>query len=233
MNRPKLFVLLRHAESLRNRAKAGGNIYYPDDGARRYVKGIPDYKIDLTPEGIIQAEKTGTALYERFGRFDYAYHSGYLRTKKTLENVLKMFPDKEREKTKVRMNFLIRERHAGYTYDMTTKEAEATFPYLKDYWATFGPFSAQPPGGESIDMLTVRINLFLDMIFKSRAGEKVLVVTHGGPNRSFRFLLEHWDYDQAVAWPEGESPKNCSLTVYEYCSSEKRLVLKDYNTIYY
>ncbi|MDP3697766.1 MAG: histidine phosphatase family protein [Candidatus Taylorbacteria bacterium] len=232
MNRPALLVLVRHALSLRNETK-GRNTYFPDDESRLPVQGIPDHKTPLTDFGLKQALKTGVGLRERFGTFDYIYHSGYLRTIQTMNSILKAYTLEEREKMRIRMNHFVRERHAGYAYDMTTQEAELNFPWLKEYWQTFGGFFATPPGGESLELFSSGIYLFLNMLFRDRAGEKVLVNTHGGTLRCFRFLLEHWNYDQAEKWPSGQSPKNCGVTVYQYDSSQKRLVLQEYNTVYW
>lgn len=230
MERPALLVLVRHAESGRNKAK-GGSTYFADDAARRTVRGVPDHLIPLTPEGVTQAERTGVAVRERFGAFDYAYHSGYRRTTETLDGLLTAYPPDEREKVRVRTNPFIRERDPGYTYDMTTAEAEAAFPWLADYWRTFGGFFAQPPGGESLAQVAQRVHLFLNMLFRDHAGQRVLVVTHAGTLRCFRYLLEHWTYEQALDWPPGESPVNCGVTVYRYDPDRGRLALAEYNTV--
>jgi 2,3-bisphosphoglycerate-dependent phosphoglycerate mutase len=230
VQRPRLLVLVRHAESVRNQAKKGST-YFADDEARRTVKGIPDYKGELTSVGVAQAEATGHHLRERFGLFDYVYHSGYLRALQTAEHILDAYLPEERNRMPVRHNAFIRERDPGYAYDMTEAEAEAAFPWLADHWQTFGGFFAHPPGGESLAMVAQRVYLFLNMLFRDRAGQSILVVTHGGTLRCFRFLLERWDYDQAQRWAPGQAPRNCGITVYEYSTKERRLLLREYNTV--
>jgi 2,3-bisphosphoglycerate-dependent phosphoglycerate mutase len=230
MNRPSTLVIVRHAESERNRAKMG-KTYFADDEARREVKGIPDHNISLTTEGKAHAIKTGVYLKKRFGTFDYAYHSGYARTIQTLNGLLSCYIKKEFKRIQVRQNPFIRERDAGFTYEMTMHEAETNFPWLKAYWETVGGFFAQPPGGESLAQVVQRVYMFLNMLFRDRAGEKILVVTHGGTIRVLRFILEHWTYERALKWPPGQTPANCGITVYQYDSRQKRLVLKEYNTL--
>lgn len=232
INRPRRLVIVRHAESLRNRDK-GTNVYFPDEMARQYVQGIADHDIPLTERGHEQAHQTGLALAELFGPFDYAYHSGYRRTIETMNGLLAAFPDDVRAQIRVRQNDFIRERDPGYTYDMTTAEAEAAFPWLKEYWQTFGGFMGRPPGGESLEDVSVRVYHFLNMLFRDRPGQNILVVTHGGTKRGFRFRLEHWDYARATKWPAGQSPKNCGVTVYEYSPAADRLVLVEYNAVHY
>lgn len=232
MERPHRIVLVRHGESERNVAKKG-NVYFLDDESRRAVRGIPDHKIPLTKCGKRQAEQTGEALRSTYGIFDYVYHSGYLRTVDTAAGLLSAYTEEERKRMKVRHNLFIRERDPGHAYDMTTAEAEAAFPYLREYWHTMGGFFAHPPGGESMAQVCERVYLFLNMLFRDRCGKSVLVVTHGGTLRAFRFLLERWDYDEAVQNFRKDPPKNCSVTTYEFDKEQQYLVLRDYNHVYW
>jgi broad specificity phosphatase PhoE len=230
MERPSLLVLVRHAESARNKAK-GNAVYFADEEARKTVRGVADHLIPLTPEGVTQAERTGPALRERFGDFDYAYHSGYRRTTDTLSGLLAAYPPADRERMTVRTSPFIRERDAGYTYDMTRPEVEAMFPWLEEYWKTFGGFFAHPPGGESMAQVVQRVHLFLNMLFRDHVGQRILVVTHAGTLRCFRFLLEHWDYEQALASPPGQGPENCGVTAYRYDHDKGSLALEEYNAV--
>src|SRR5262245_48063056 len=149
MDRPSLLVLVRHGESERGVAQKG-NTYFIDEESRRSVRGVPDHKIPLTATGVHQAEVTGRLVRERFGQFHYAYHSGYLRTVDTTDCILRAYSDEERAAIEVRHSLFIRERDSGHAYDMTTAEADAAFPWLRDYWETTGSLFAHPPGGESL-----------------------------------------------------------------------------------
>ena len=230
--RPKLLVFIRHAESERNKAKMG-TTYFADEEAGRTIRGIPDHKIALTPHGHIQAQRTGPALRERYGIPFYFYHSGYIRTEQTVEDILDAYPKEERARITMRENHFIRERDPGYTYDMTKEEAEAAFPWLAEYWKTSGGFLGRPVGGQSLADKALECQLFLNMIYERRAGQTVFVVTHGGTLRCFRFLIEHWDYDQAVTWPPGQEPENCGVTVYRADDSGQHLRLEAYNQVFW
>lgn len=232
IKRPSQLVIIRHAESARNKAKQDST-YFTDDDARATVKGIPDHKIPITPHGHNQAVRTGTHLHKHFALPDYIYHSGYERTVQTLDCILKAYSQEELDQIRIRMNPFIRERDPGFAYDMTTEEAEMHFPYLKEYWQTFGGFFARPPGGESLADVIERVYTFLNMLFRDRAGQKAWVVIHGGTIKAFRFLLERWNYDRAMKWAPGESPENCGVTTYEYDKSQGRLVLKEYNAVFW
>jgi broad specificity phosphatase PhoE len=129
--RPSLLVLVRHAESQRNVAKKG-NRFFLDDEARKRIAGVSDHRTRLTTRGRLQAAQTGTALRAAFGAFEYAYHSGYSRTRETLDGMLAAYSEDERAIVKVRHHLFLRERDTGHTFDMTTAEAEAAFPWLQE-----------------------------------------------------------------------------------------------------
>src|SRR5687767_9278583 len=103
MKRPSLLVLVRHGESERNIAKKGST-YFSDNESRKSIRGVPDHMIPLTKTGWKQAEKTGLKMKERFGDFDYIYHSGYRRTIDTSEGILRAYSEEERNQIKVRHN---------------------------------------------------------------------------------------------------------------------------------
>src|SRR5688572_8940988 len=113
--RPALLVLVRHAESERNVAKKG-NRFFLDDESRKSVQGIADHRTALTPRGREQALQTGAALREKFGVFHYAYHSGYRRTRETLDGLLGNYSDEERARINVRHHLFLRERDTGHTF---------------------------------------------------------------------------------------------------------------------
>lgn len=232
IDRPLEIVLVRHAESVRNEVKKDES-FFADEFARNKVRGMADEDVPLTESGKAQARITGHVLKQSYGTFDYVYHSGYRRTVETVDEMLKNYTDLEKARMKIRMSTFIRERDAGYAYDMTESEAKENFPWMEEYWKTFGGFFAVPPGGESLAQVAQRVYLFMDTLFRDRAGQKILVVTHAGAIRSFRFLLEKWDYEKAMHFTKEQKPLNCGVTIYEYDKHQRHLVLKNYNSIYY
>jgi broad specificity phosphatase PhoE len=213
-SRPALLVLVRHGESQRNVAKRN-NRFFLNDEARKPIRGIPDHRIGLTDLGRDQALATGVALRERFGTFDQIYHSGYRRTVETTEALIEAFPPDIRAAIRIRHHLFIRERDQGHAYSMTDAEATAAFPWLQDYWSTFGPFFARPPGGESLAQVCERVYTFLQKLQRTMAGKRVLIVTHGGTIWCFRYVLERWTYEEAERRFQTESIRNCSVTAYE------------------
>lgn len=229
---PALLVVVRHAESIRNQIKKD-TVFFADDAARRVVRGTPDHQIELTPAGHEQARQTGQAIRERFGVFDYVYTSGYTRTEQTAEALLEAYADEERSRIRIERNLFIRERDPGYSYDMTEAEAKAAFPWLQEYWQTFGGFFSRPPGGESLADVTSRVDTFLTMLSREHAGQRVLLVVHGGTIRCLRLLLERWPYEKVVQLMQDDPPKNCGVTTYRRRSPDGPLELEEYNRVYW
>lgn len=232
LTRPALLVLVRHGESQRNVAKKD-NRFFLDDEARKSVKGVPDHRISMTAEGRRQALETGVAIREHFGSFDYVYHSGYTRTVETTEAILEAYPAEERERIQIRHHLFVRERDAGYAYDMTDVEASAAFPWLQDYWNTSGAFFARPPGGESLAQVCERVYAFLQKVTRDLSGRRVLVVTHAGTIWCFRYVLERWTYEEAERRFKTEVNPNCSVTSYRYDEASKRLRLEEAARVYW
>jgi broad specificity phosphatase PhoE len=232
VERPAVLVLVRHAESARNVAKKG-NTFFLDDESRKAVQGIADHHVPITDEGRRQAEITGKALRAEFGTFDYVYHSGYRRTQDTAQHLLAAYTPEERDAMRLRHHLFLRERDAGWTYDMTTVEAGAAFPWLQGYWDTFGRFFARPPGGESLAEVAERVYLFLGMLFRDRARQKVLVVSHGGTLRVFRYLLERWTHDEFLQRWESEPVQNCAVTSYAFDPAAGHLKLRGLNVVHW
>jgi len=225
IERPTLLVLVRHGESQRNKAK-GKNPYLPEkEELTSGIRGTPDHKIELTSLGVNQAQATGILIKQRYGIFNVAYHSGYVRTENTLEAILGAYTEEERAQMKIRESFYLREREPGYTYDMTKEEVDEKLPFYRGYFEQYGYFLAQPPGGESQAQVCQRIYTFIGILFRQRAGMKVLIVAHGGTIRAIRFNLEKWNrarYEQEAL--SGPTP-NCGITSYRYNSENRRLEL--------
>ena len=227
---PELVVLVRHSESLHNKAK-GNNIYLPDRDTAQLFKNCADHEVPITPLGEKQADQTGIALRKRFGLFDVVYDSGYKRTRETRARAMRAYSKTEQKAMKFRESYLVRERDAGYTHGMTTEEANQHFPYLQDYFKKAGYFYARPPGGESQADTCQRVYGFNGMMFRHRDRKKVLIFTHGGTIRAFRFNLESWTADQYMSQMP-EKPENCGVTVYQR-NSRNKLELVEFNTVYW
>ena len=219
---PKLLVIVRHAESARNLAKVG-RVFFADDEARSDLKNEPDHLIRLTETGWSQARELGTKLRDSFQSFDSVFHSGYRRTQETAEAVLEAWPADERSRMAVRAHLFLRERDVGYAFNFTADEARQTFPWLQPHWDLTGHFFARPPGGESLADVAMRVHLFLESSRHDLAGKSVLIVTHGGPLRMFRYWLEAWTYEDVIDRWDREAVPNCCVVSYRAGERSDRL----------
>ena len=71
------------------------------------------------------------------------------------------------------------------------------------------------------------------MLFRDRVDQRVLVVTHGGTLRAFRFLLERWTFEDTVVHLRDDRTPNCSVTTYELDPEVRHLRLRDLNEVYW
>lgn len=226
IERPLRLVLVRHGESARNAAKR--EAFFLTEQARQLVAQFSYADNPLTENGWRQARETGAVLRERFGVPDCLYHSGFRRASDTAAAIVGAYDPAEQACIEMCTNIFIRERDTGYGYNMTAQEADRAFPWLQEYWAMCGGFYARPPGGESLADVVQRVYLFLDMLFRSREGKLIFVVTHSGTTRCFRFLLERWTHAEVEA---AAGTENCGVTVYGYDAERRRMVLEEANTI--
>lgn len=226
----KELVIVRHGESVTNVLKRGCP-YFRDAETRRPVESVSDPEVPLTQRGKRQAERTGSALVARFGPFDCAYHSGYLRTRETLEIILRQYDEEARAGIPVREDSGIRELDPGCLYNVTVGELGTRFPWWRDYLRQAGVFRAVPPGGsESMsDVVAFRGSSFLRSLSRQHPDGRVLVVTHGGMLRCLRIILE----SLGPRLPRGNrSPSNCGVTVYGRDMKTGLLELIEYDTLY-
>lgn len=230
IRRPKMLLIIRHAQSLRNVAKRGRAFFGTEDD-RKKVSGIPDHMVPLTALGVEQAITTSPLLRATYGVPDKIFLSGYRRTRETTEGLLVTYTDAERALIETTEDIRLRERDPGYTYDMTEAEALRFFPYLQAYWDTFGPFFAKPPGGESFAEMSQRLHDFKEEVFNASPNQVLWFVTHGGPIRLFRFLLEHWPHESITNW-QHPSPGNCGITVYKFDPRTGEPILVQYNQLF-
>lgn len=236
IKRPELLLLIRHAESLRQKVR-GNHLFLPaDDEAAISIKDIPDHKIPITdPKGVEQARLTGIGIARDFGVPDVAYDSGYVRTVQTREISFEFgYTSEQIARIKIRHNHMLRERDVGYTFFMDEKEVDAAYPFLRDQIKRQGYFYFRPPGGKSNADLCDQVYPFIGHhLFDVRAGQKAYCFSHGGTIGIMNYLLNKWDIEQWEHMVRTDQPKNCSVTAYRYSPKTKRLELECYNRVYW
>ncbi|OGL97425.1 hypothetical protein A2318_03475 [Candidatus Uhrbacteria bacterium RIFOXYB2_FULL_45_11] len=227
---PTCLVFMRHAESQNNKAY-GGKLFLECHDQIAEAERRPDHRIVLSEDGHRQALQSGAFLRMKFGFPDAVIHSGHVRTRQTMREVMGAYGGAMIPVTEDRR---FREREAGHTYLMPREEVEKNFPYQQPYWDLVGDYYARPAGGESLaDVLEKRlIGAFTDL-FKRFSGKCVFVFTHGRVIQCARMYLDELSLEQIEAFlaDKEQNPKNCSIMVYRYSPEKGKLILVEYNTV--
>lgn len=247
---PDNLYLIRHGQSRRNvdreAAKATG-------AHADFSKGIRDQDTPLTPVGEMQALSVGVELRKRHphaGTFErpieVLYISPYLRTRQTANKIIEGLGYTPKH---VIYDERIREIEFGLLDGLSREGIAAKYPEELRRREREGKYWYRAPGGESRPDVKIRIRSFLDTLVRDCRGLNVAVVCHSVIVLSFRATLEKWQEDDYLQVDKEDDVKNASLTHYRYevvgkrpaPSREekwaeydhKKLVLKEYNSIFY
>lgn len=150
------------------------------DNKDRVFSGTRD--VDLTEEGIKEAEGIAENLKDE--KITKAYASSQIRSKHTLEIVLKYHPD-----IIPIVDDRIRERDYG---DLTGKNKDDTAKqYPKEYPLWHRSYDTAPPNGESIKDVEARVVSFLDEVIPTFSRDDVVFISaHGNSIRPMRKYFE-------------------------------------------
>jgi len=194
----KIF-LIRHGETVAN---------IKDDAY--YSQRVPDHRVQLTENGLLQADMAGRWLREYCGQnaigLDNAriWRSPYLRTRQTSEAF-----NRHLQVEDIREDIALVERQYGLFDAMPEEEWETAFPAeyaeCRRQWGSGGDFYLRLPGGESPFDVALRTHQFMGTIKRDKR-DVLFVFTHGITLRCF--LLRYFHY--TPEWYANEkNPKNC------------------------
>jgi|SRR3989339_101130 len=192
-----------------------GQSYY---NKHQWFTGWIDSK--MTSEGIKNAQEIAKKLKNK--KIDVAYHSHLSRSKDTLKEILRYHPEC-REKIE---DDRIIERNYGQLQKHSHKEfiADIENTVIKSLEQKYGKMNLKskkefgevvakqiydiyhrsydipPPGGESIQQVEKRVNLFIKNLLKKMKTEKVNVAisAHGNSMRPFRKYFEKLSIEQMM-----------------------------------
>ncbi|MDF2438410.1 MAG: histidine phosphatase family protein [Bacteroidota bacterium] len=193
--KPKRIILIRHGES-------EGNV------SRTVYHEKPDYALELSEEGVIQAIKASVelrAIVENESIFFYI--SPFWRTRSTFEHIAKLF---DREKIQWVEEPRIREQEWGHL-----RSPDEGLLIEKDRDA-YGTFYFRIPDGESAADVYDRVSDFLGTLHrdfeKENYPDNTVIITHGMAIRLFLMRWFHWTVEdfEVIA-----NPKNCQIVVME------------------
>lgn len=191
--RPKRIILIRHGESSAN--------------VDRYLFGqIPDYTIELTEKGCMQARVAGCKLKELVGDESiYFYVSPFWRTRSTFENIVRSIP---RSQFVYSEEPRLREQEWGYL------RCNEDFDKICRERREYGTFYYRIPGGESGTDVYDRIDDLLGSMYRDFRREdypeNCVLVTHSLTIRLFLMRYYHLTVEE---FEQMLSPDNCELVV--------------------
>lgn len=201
----KIF-LIRHAESKQNTKE-------------NFETKVPDHRVALTENGIIQANETGKFLkqYIESNNIDISnsilWVSPYQRTRDTAEIINEYLNISD-----VREDITLIEQRYGLFSDTPIDECKRKYPeefeLYDKYYQNDGKFYAKLPQGESPYDVALRMKQFIDTIFRdfNEGIDTIFVVTHGTVLRTF--VLDWFHY--SPEWFNRESNmQNCSIRLIE------------------
>lgn len=203
--KPKRIILIRHGESEGNVNKS---IYSTK----------PDYTLELTSKGVIQAYEGGKELKEIIKEEKvFCYVSPMWRTRMTFEMIAKFFHPTQ-------IDFVeeprLREQEWGHFRDVAES---AEVERIRD---SYGSFYYRIPEGESAVDAFDRVSDFFGTLHrdfeKENFPENVLIVTHGMLIRLFLMRWFHWTVEE---FEEYANPKNCQIVIMEI-NEKNKFVLK-------
>lgn len=199
--RPRRIILVRHGES-----KANVN--------KQLWSTVPDSKIDLTDQGIIQAEILGKKLRNLIGDNSKVkfFVSPFLRTMQTYRYILKSFDER---KCSMIQEPTIREQERGNLQDAEQSE-------IDDGRYKVGRFFFRYKEGESGADVYDRASSFLASLYRNMDNfrrakyDNYVVVTHG---LFIRLFLTRYLRLSIEEFETLKNPGNCEMIILEKNSS--------------
>lgn len=190
MGKPRLIIIVRHAQSEGNRDKT-------------IHQNTPDHRVGLTPEGKDQAREAGEKLRSLLREDDtlHFFISPYKRTRQTTEGILSTLCSNDpvpspfqRHHIKVYEEPRLREQDFG-NFQPGTEEVERLWRERANY----GHFFYRIPNGESGADVYDRVSSFNASLFRrfkeDQMASVAVLVTHGLCSRVFLMAWYHYSVE--------------------------------------
>jgi len=213
---PRALVLVRHAESLGNVADRAAR----DSGAERLDLDVRDADVDLSDNGVEQAEALGRWFRDlaEDHRPGIVVSSPYRRAHRTALLAV------EDSGVDVIVDERLRERDLGLFDGLTGAGIRAAYAEEAERRSRVGKFYYQPPSGESWADVVLRVRSLLNDVRSGFGDRTVWLFTHQAVIMSFRYVLEGLDEEHLLELDKEQTIGNASLTSYERQDGELRLV---------
>lgn len=177
-----------------------------------YKLGKGDHETPLANGGA-QAKKVGENLKKELELPDVIFVSPYLRTKETLKQLTKGWP--ELAKVKIVEEERIREQEHGLAslyndwkiFYSLYPEQRKLHDLEEDYWYRW-------PQGENVPDVRLRIGSWFNTLVRDYSEQRVLVVSHQLTLLALRANLERLTANQFIELNDKEKPLNAGVSLY-------------------
>ncbi|WP_207619574.1 histidine phosphatase family protein [Nocardioides sp. IC4_145] len=203
---PAELVLVRHGESMGNRADAAAR----DAGAEVLDLTARDADVELSDTGREQAAALGRWVGERddVGRQTVVVASPYRRAAETAAIALDGLDlDIEHDER-------LRERDLGVFDGLTGLGIRSRYPEEAERRDKLGKFYYQPPSGESWAAVAQRVRSLLTDLRHGYDGERVWLFSHQAVIMTFRYVLEGIEETDLLDLDRRMRIPNASVTTY-------------------
>lgn len=219
MGKPRMIILIRHAQSEGNKN-------------RDIHQFIPDHRVKLTQHGWTQAEEAGRTLRSMLKPDDTLqfYTSPYRRTRETTEGILRTLTSDDptpspfpRNKITVFEEPRLREQDFG-NFQPCSAEMERMWQERADY----GHFFYRIPDGESAADAYDRVSGFNESLWRSFGDDNFpsvcVLVTHGLMSRVFLMKWYHWSVEY---FEDLRNVNHCEFIVMKRSENNGRYILEN------
>jgi broad specificity phosphatase PhoE len=221
----------RFLDSYRNDHTSPETIKLAHEVAQKFALGVGNADTPLDREAGHQAKAVGEALREKISLPDVIFVSPYLRTRETLANMIKGWPELAEVKTLEEER--IREQDMGTLLIYNDWKVFSTlYPDQKILKEIDGSYWYRFPQGENIPDVRERIRSWLTTLTRDFSSKHVLAITHHLTILSVRANLERLDAAEFIRLDNEEKPINCGVTIYTADpnqGAQGKLLLTDYN----
>jgi len=205
MGRPRLIILIRHAQSEGNKS-------------REIHQTVPDHRVKLTAEGWVQAREAGKRLRAMLRPDDtlHFFTSPYRRTRETTEGILETLTSDDpepspfpRKSINVYEEPRLREQDFG-NFQPCSAEMERMWQERADY----GHFFYRIPNGESAADAYDRVSGFNESLWRQFGEDDFpsvcVLVTHGLMSRVF---LMKWYHHTVEYFEDLRNVNHCEFLI--------------------
>ncbi|KAL8716808.1 MAG: hypothetical protein Q9225_005890 [Loekoesia sp. 1 TL-2023] len=219
MGKPRLIILIRHAQSEGNKN-------------REIHQTVPDHRVKLTPEGWKQAEAAGLKLRSLLRPDDtlHFFTSPYRRTRETTEGILNALTSSNptpspfpRHTIKVYEEPRLREQDFG-NFQPGSQEMARMWAERAEY----GHFFYRIPNGESAADAYDRVSGFNDTLWRSFGEDDFasvcVLVTHGLMTRVF---LMKWYHFSVEYFEDLRNVDHCEFVVMKRSRENQKYILQN------